>query len=61
MIEAFSIEMISAGSFSLINLAFLDSLIRIFIVVIFSVIRIQRLIIPGSHVFYHKSKQNLFL
>jgi hypothetical protein len=61
MIEAFSIDMVSAGNPSLHHLAFLDSVVRIFNGVIPSVIGIALAMMSGSQVFCHKSNLNLLV
>lgn len=59
IIEAFSIDMESAGKPSLHHLAFLDSVVKILRGVIPSVIGIALYIMSGNQVFYHKSSLNL--
>ena len=61
IIDAFSIDMVSAGKPSLHHLAFLDSVVKIFKGVIPSVIGIYLFMISGNQVFYHKSNLNLLV
>ena len=58
IIEAFSIDIVSAGKPSLHQAAFLDSVVKIFKGVIPSVIGIYLLIISGNQIFFQRFSLN---